>query len=326
MKTIIFFNNKEDQGKTNLVYHFIYMLAELGHRCLAVDLNPQAKLSTMFLSEEALEIIYADPNERETLMSGVKPLLSGTGDISDVKIHEISNNIGLLAGDLDLSFFELKLNDSWNKCLEGDEAALRVVSSFSRIIKKEAEKFEAEYCIIDVGPNFGALNNAALLAADGVIVPMTTDLFSLQGLRNIGAGLNIWRNQWKDRTLVNQKTPFPLPVGAMRPLGYVIMQYSINESRPLRSYLSWASKIPAIYNEFILGGANAIEVKVENDNACLAIMKHYHSLIPMAIEARKPIFLLKPADGAIGAHFQAVLSAYEDFKLLTVKIIEKVNA
>jgi cellulose biosynthesis protein BcsQ len=326
MKTIIFFNNKEDQGKINLVYHFIYMLAELGHRCLAVDLNPQANLSAMLLSEEALETIYSAPNERETLMSGVKPLLSGTGDISDVKIHEISNNIGLLAGDLDLSFFELKLNDSWNKCLEADEAALRVVTSFSRIIKKEAEKFEAEYCIIDVGSNFGALNNAALLAADGVIVPITTDLFSLQGLKNLGTGLNIWRNQWKDRILVNQKTPFSLPDGAMKPLGYVIMQYGIKESRPLRSYLRWANKIPAIYNEFILGNLNAAEIKVENDPGCLAVLKHYHSLIPMAIDAGKPIFLLKPADGAIGAHSQAVLSAYEDFKLFTLKIIEKVNA
>ncbi len=54
---------------------------------------------------------------------------------------------------------------------------------------------------------------------------------------------------------------------------------------------------------------------------CLALLKHYHSLMPMAMEARKPIFLLKPADGAIGAHFQAVQRSYTDFKSLCEKII-----
>jgi len=65
------------------------------------------------------------------------------------------------------------------------------------------------------------------------------------------------------------------------------------------------------------------EMKIENDENCLALLKHYHSLIPMAMEVRKPIFLLKPADGAIGAHYQAVQRSYQDFKQLTKRIISK---
>lgn len=45
----------------------------------------------------------------------------------------------------------------------------------------------------------------------------------------------------------------------------------------------------------------------------LALLKHYRSLMPMAQEARKPMFLLRPGDGAIGAHVEAVRSCYEDF-------------
>jgi hypothetical protein len=41
----------------------------------------------------------------------------------------------------------------------------------------------------------------------------------------------------------------------------------------------------------------------------------------MAMEARKPIFLLKPSDGAIGAHLGAVRNSYKDFKALTEKIV-----
>ncbi len=322
MKTIIFFNNKGGVGKTTLVYHFTYMLAELGHKCLAVDLDPQANLSSMFLPEEELERIYEQDTDRETLISGIKPLDRGVGDIAPVKIHPITNNIGLLAGDLDISLFEDKLSANWSKCVDGDEAAFRIISSFSRIIENEGARYDADYCIIDVGPNFGALNRATLIAADYVIIPMGADLFSLQGLRNLGKRLKIWKAEWQDRVSRNKVADLSLPHGKILPLGYVVMQHGIKESRPVQSYLKWANRIPAAFNEFVLEVTDTAAVKVESDSNCLAMLKHYHSLIPMAMEVRKPIFLLKPADGAIGAHYQAVLRSYSDFKMLTEKIME----
>jgi len=50
------------------------------------------------------------------------------------------------------------------------------------------------------------------------------------------------------------------------------------------------------------------------------MLKHYHSLIPLGQESHKPIFALKPADGAIGAHQQAVKIAFEDFSNLAERI------
>jgi len=326
MKTIIFFNNKGGVGKTTLVYHFAYMLAELGHKCLAVDLDPQANLSSMFLSDDELERIYGQDKDRETLISGIKPLDKATGDIAAVKVQNITNDIGLLAGDLELSLFEDKLGSNWSKCMDGDEDAFRIVSSFSRIIENEAAKFGAEYCIIDVGPNFGALNRATLIGADYIIVPMAADLFSLQGLKNVGTRLKIWKEEWRDRVSRNRGEDISLPNGQILPLGYVVMQHGIKESRPVQSYLKWANRIPAVFSEYVLGISNSVDKKVENDENCLALLKHYHSLIPMAMEVRKPIFLLKPADGAIGAHYQAVLKAYTDFKVLTEKILERAHA
>jgi hypothetical protein len=55
------------------------------------------------------------------------------------------------------------------------------------------------------------------------------------------------------------------------------------------------------------------------------MLKHYRSLMPMAQEARKPMFHLKPADGAIGAHFQSAQEAYRDFKTLALTIAAKVD-
>jgi deoxyhypusine synthase len=63
----------------------------------------------------------------------------------------------------------------------------------------------------------------------------------------------------------------------------------------------------------------------ENDPHCLATIRHYRSLIPMAQEHRKPIFNLTSADGAIGSHANAVTDARRDFQQLAIKITEKIE-
>jgi chromosome partitioning protein len=326
MKTIAFFNNKGGVGKTTLVYHFTYMLAELGYTCLAVDLDPQTNLTSMFLSDERLQEIYDNDLSRPTILESIRPLNRGIGDIQPAHIEQITDKIGLIAGDLELSLFEDKLSSSWGNCLNRDEAAFRIVTSFYRIIKEASEVIQADFNIIDIGPNFGAINRATLIAADYVVVPMAADLFSLQGLKNLGSRLGTWQTEWIDRSNRNPEPSLSLPTGSITPLGYVIMQHGIKESRPVKSYLKWANRIPNIFRQFVLGNDEEITTSVNDDIWCLALLKHYHSLIPMAMEARKPIFLLKPSDGAIGAHLGAVKNSYEDFYQLTTKIISRIES
>ena len=54
---------------------------------------------------------------------------------------------------------------------------------------------------------------------------------------------------------------------------------------------------------------------------CLATLRNYRSLMPMA-QARKPIFDLTPADGAIGSHAQLVRVCEQDFRNLAEKVAE----
>ncbi|GAA3917226.1 AAA family ATPase [Chitinophaga oryziterrae] len=321
MKTIAFFNNKGGVGKTTLVYHITYMLAELGYKCLAVDLDPQTNLTSMFLNDERLQEIYDNDSSRPTILESIKPVNRGIGDILPAHIEKINDNIGLIPGDLELSLFEDKLSSSWLSSLNYDEAAFRTVSSFYRIIKEAGERFDADFSIIDMGPNFGAINRATLIAADFVVVPMAADLFSLQGLKNLGNRLEAWQREWSDRFSRNPEPSLELPTAAIAPLGYVVMQHGIKESRPVKSYLKWANRIPNVFRQFVLSNKAVISININDDVYCLALLKHYHSLIPMAMEARKPIFLLKPSDGAIGAHLGAVKNSYDDFEKLTRKII-----
>ena len=51
---LTFFNNKGGVGKTSLVYHLAWMYADLGHKVIVADLDPQSNLTSMFLEEERL--------------------------------------------------------------------------------------------------------------------------------------------------------------------------------------------------------------------------------------------------------------------------------
>ena len=319
MKSIAYFNNKGGVGKTSLVYHTAWMFAELGYRTLMVDLDPQSNLSIMALDEERLEALYAPPH---TLFGAVAPLFGGTGDIRSAHIEPLSDALGLIVGDLALSTIEDDLSTEWPRCLEGRERAFRVTTAFWRVMKEAAERHQADVVLIDVGPNLGAINRAALVAADHVVIPVASDLFSLQGLKNLGPTLRHWRNTWQQ---AKSKAPAVLgeqPNGEMSPIGYILMQRVERLGRPTIAYEKWQARLPGAYRESVLGEAIDQPITLPDPHQIQRV-KHYRSLMPMAMEARKPMFVLRPADGAIGAHQTNVQQCYEDFENLVHAIVDR---
>jgi cellulose biosynthesis protein BcsQ len=322
MKTIAFFNNKGGVGKTTLVYHLASMIAERGETVLAVDLDPQANLTNMFLAEERLEQLWQEGEHPATIFGAVRPIIRGIGDVTTPPVERITPKLGLIVGDLALSTFEDRLSWAWPNCHNRDESAFRIMTAFHRLMHQAASSFGAHWVLIDVGPNLGAINRAALIASERVVIPLGPDLFSLQGLRNLGPALRSWRESWRELLTKNPDSSLDLPAGEILPLGYVVMQHGMRENRPPKAYLRWIERFPSAYRESVLAEAPTEAIGAADDPYCLAMLKHYRSLMPMAMEARKPVFALKPADGAIGAHNEAVRRAYEDFQTLAARIIE----
>lgn len=321
MKTIAFFNNKGGVGKTSLVYHLAWMFAERGIKTLAVDFDPQANLTAMFLDEERLECLWPDDEHPDTVYGSIRPILRGIGDIAPPHVEIIHPKLGLIAGDLGLSRFEDKLSDAWPRCHNRDESAFRTMTAFHRLVQSGAD-WGAELALIDVGPNLGAINRSALIASDQVCLPLAPDLFSLQGLKNLGPTLREWRAVWFD-LLAKAPGDLSLPKGTMQPIGYIVMQHSLLDSRPVKAYKRWMDRIPDVYREVVLDEVRQDIPSVAQDPYCLSQLKHYRSLMPMAMEAHKPMFFLKAADGAIGAHGEAVRSCYKDFSALASRIAAK---
>lgn len=325
MKTIAFFNNKGGVGKTSLVYHLAWMLYELGRNVLCADLDPQSNLTSAFFDEDVLETLWPDGFHDATILGSLRHLSRRMGDIQDIEPKAVSERLSLIPGDIGLGTFEDRLADAWSACLSDNEDtaadAFRVMTSFYRILHKAAQAKNCDLVLIDVGPNVGALNRAALVASDYVVIPIGADLFSLQGLRNLGPTLRDWRIGWTKRLKEKVPPDLQIPSGSMAPLGYVLLNPSVRENRPVKSYMRWANRIPSVYRTAVKEESDQPGMTVESDPYRIEMIKHYKSLMPMAQDARKPMFLLRPADGAIGGHASAVTDCYVQFRSLATKIL-----
>ncbi|MFA5985661.1 MAG: AAA family ATPase [Methylococcaceae bacterium] len=331
---LTFFNNKGGVGKTSLIYHLAWTFADLRKRVVIIDLDPQANLTAAFLDEDTIEVIWEQQNVGSTVYQCVKPL-TNVGDIAEPILQNISTDLFLLPGDVSLSSFEDSLSAEWPNSM-GDNhlyRPMRILSAFWQVMQMATAKVQADLVLVDIGPNLGAINRSVLLATDYVVIPLGADLFSLQGLKNLGPTLRSWKNLWQkrlDNWNNSQDKPsfvgFQLPQGRMQPLGYLCQQHSVRLDRPVKAYDKWVQRIPNVYREYVLHESPSEKsLKQEDDPYCLATIKHYRSLIPMAQEHRKPIFNLTSADGAIGAHANAVQDAKNDFKKLAMGIADQMG-
>ncbi|PIE91121.1 MAG: chromosome partitioning protein [Acidobacteria bacterium] len=330
---LTFFNNKGGVGKTSLIYHLAWMYAILEKRVIIADLDPQANLTAAFLNENTIEEIWTKREAGSTVYHCVKPL-TGVGDIAQPVLRNISANLYLIPGDVNLSGYEDTLSNEWPNSM-GDNnlyRPMRILSSFWQVMQKAALKIDADIILVDIGPNLGAINRSVLIATDYVVIPLGADIFSLQGLENLGPTLRSWQNLWQKRmdnwensSEKNEYPDFQLPKGNMQPIGYLCQQHSVRLNRPVQAYDKWVNRIPKVYRNAVLNEDSNIAFLQKDDPYCLATVKHYRSLIPMAQEHRKPIFNLTSADGAIGSHANAAQDAKKDFRKLAMTIAQKIG-
>ena len=226
---LTFFNNKGGVGKTSLIYHLAWMFAELEKRVVVADLDPQANLTAAFLDEDRIETLWTEPRPGATVFQCVLPITE-MGDIAEPRLQKITPDLYLAPGDVALSGFEDTLSREWPDSM-GDKnlyRPMRILAAFWQVMQIAATKVQADIVLVDIGPNLGAINRSALLATDYVAVPLAADLFSLQGLSNLGIALKEWKSLWRKRldnwnsnAEAKRYPNFQLPEGKMQPIGYL---------------------------------------------------------------------------------------------------------
>lgn len=163
MKTLMFFNAMGGVGKTTLVQHVAWMCAEQGIRVLVADLDPQLFLTAKFLDDNQIAA-RLDPNAPVTIGRALSPILEGLSGPLEPALIEIADGLALLPGDPALSLLEDRLSLSWSG-LPG-AYQYRSTIAVADLVRGVGRQWRADLVLVDLGPNFGALNRAAAIAAD----------------------------------------------------------------------------------------------------------------------------------------------------------------
>lgn len=302
MKTLAFFNPKSRFGKTTLVYHLAWMLADKGIYTLVLDLDPQATLTALFLPEERLAKLWQAGDAPDTISGAIAARMRG--EITPLPVVEIADHLTLVAGDPNLARFESVFAEDWLTHAAGGAAT----TALHQLIMRTPHTV----VLMDLGGNLGAINRAALLAADQIMTPLVADRFAPLALQQVGASLATWRTDWQKNVLLcAEHVRANAPQGKMQPSGYMVIQRSVRDR--------WLEKLPAAYQTAMYGETNDVPA-IADDPYQLAALRYEYSLIQLATEARKPMFFLKSADGAVGSSQEAVRSCYQDFEQLAAKI------
>ena len=326
MRTISFFNHKGGVGKTTLVYNIGLALAQEEERVLFVDADAQANLTSAALDPEAIEPLLEND---ETIYGALKPLVDGSGDIAPDDPVQIRDSAWLLTGDIRLSEFEEIAPQGWTDALAGNARGFRVSTAIARLTTAVGDMVGADVALIDLGPNVGALNRAAVLGSDGFVVPLAPDLFSLTALPSVGKSTALWVGEWEaakgSATRRNLQLDFDLPSGVPSPLGYVSQQFAVYRQAPAAAFRRWVERIPAAYEEGVLAPLRDVDVPIPDRPAQIGEVRNLSSLIPMAQRSQRAVFELTGSE-ARGAQYTRAQDTYEVFSELADEIMERVEA
>lgn len=309
--TVAFVNNKGGIGRTSLVYHLAWIYAQQGTRVLVCDFDPQAHLTAMLLGEEQLEPLW-DPS-RPGLAESLRDRIERRDSPRSPHVELVARNLSALVGTPRLAALDGALAEAWTAA-QTDPSACRAVTALSDVAQAAAAQAGAHVILIDAGPGLGAINRSALVAADHVVVPLAADLFSVAGIEGLGAWLRDTRAGWTRRRAGSRVGP----IGAMRAAGYVVTMYDA-QGDPGTSQARWLRRLPAAYAREVLGAAAAGD-DPSTDPHCLGIVRNFRGLMFLAEQARKPVFLLRAADGALGSHAIAAQQAFADFQVLADRL------
>lgn len=309
MQVVAFFNHKGGVGKTTLLFNTALALHELGHSVVIFDADAQANATGLALTEEQYDRAL---DNNLTIWSTVAPLVTGAGDIDVKPPVAIRDGVWIVPGDIRLSNFEAILPVGWTESLAGEARGFRVSSALHRLFGAVGETTAADFALIDLGPNVGALNRSALIASDGFVVPLAPDLFSQMALPSVGNSIRDWKRQWQTATSNSPSgLGFELPAGAPRALGYVSQQFSVYGNRPAAAYREWLTRIEDAYQQGVLV---PLETPSRGSDDQLGALKNFGTLVPTAQHAHKAIFELtgREARGAQFTRAQTSRSLFAD--------------
>jgi len=161
MKIVAIANQKGGVSKTTTAVNLGAALAELGHRILLVDLDPQANATSSFGLQGVENISLYEP-------------LLGEASITEKIFPTNRDHLFIVPADLDLAGAEVEI-------ARMPDHLTRLAETLKPLHADETFGF----VFLDCPPSLGILMSNALAAADELLTPIQCEYFALEGLVKI---------------------------------------------------------------------------------------------------------------------------------------------
>jgi len=359
MKIISLFNNKGGVGKSTLAFHLSNILAEMGHKTLIIDLDPQCNVTICGMDEDALHDIWTEEDEfiedfdssvkkmpqgdydallrkPRTIHFLLKPAEDGQGELPTIPPPvTLSNNLDLIPGRLTIHRYENKISERWSGAYLGESLSIRTITNIRAIAEEYATIHNYEYVIIDTSPSLGALNKVIISTVDGFVVPALPDMFSMYGIRNIGNALKQWKKEFDTiYGLISDDKRRKFPQNFVRFLGYTIYNAkkyagkSNNDWDLAQAHFNYAQLIPQTIEQFIsIEVRNHLTNEQVNSPIGLTAVMHSHNTLPnMAQKYKRPIWQIPNLQNLDSTDISTIMGNRASYEGTREKYIEFANS
>ncbi len=252
-KQIALFNHKGGVGKTTTTFNLGWMLAEKGKKVIIVDCDPQCNLTGMvlgFKDAKRFASMY-ESDDVTNIREGLAPAFeSRPALIEPVNCESIRERMDmplllhLLPGHIGLAEYEVPLGVA--QALSGSLVTLQnLPGSLPYLFSKTADKYNADFILLDMSPSLGPINQNLLMTSDYFIVPTFPDYFSAMATESLASILpkwSGWAKQAKKSPLL-QEAIYPFPDKDPKFLGTIVQNYRVREGEPAKAFGEWIAEI-----------------------------------------------------------------------------------
>ena len=238
-KIISFSNQKGGVGKTTSAVNVAASLGILGKKVLLIDLDPQGNATSgVGISKKTLKYSTYD-------------VLVGKASAKDATVETQFDNLSIIPAHISLAGAEYDL-------YQGNGA--------ERVIKNALDPIKDlyDYIIIDCPPSLSMLTVNAMVASDGVIIPMQCEFYALEGLAQLSVTINRIKNNFNNSlnitgiliTMYNPRLLLSLQVIGELKKHYSDKIFSTQISRGVRVSEAPGFGMPVYYHDKRSKGAN----------------------------------------------------------------------
>lgn len=310
-KRLVLFNHKGGVSKTTTVYNVGWMLAEMGHRVLLVDADPQCNLSSLILGDDFDSYYLDDATRLHNIKDGVAPAFQGKPTpIQTVPCRSPARQprVHLLAGHATLSEYDASL--TFAQTSNALATLQNLPGAFHELIRQVEESYQIDYTLIDLNPGLSAINQNLFLNADFILIPTNPDPFSIMALQTLESIFPRWATWKVGNEAVFQDSAYPLRPGLPKFVGTVIQRFNVRRGRAAAPYRDNIAEIKAVtqsrlYSALRNAGLtlpdNDYPDSLRNNGFCLEEIPDFGALLPRSHEAGVPVFALREDElGATG--------------------------